>query len=332
MIDIGRCLGLPIALATLLLAPVASAAVSAQQIAAAEATAAGASCKAASSFYWEVGDKSGVGASGVQGLLAKKGSTAVSIDSGSKLLFAAYVVQYRRGAENLSPAEIAYLRMQQGYTKNQCVGGGDVLGCFKEFSNNVQSSTNVGKFYYSGGQLQALAAIGLDQVLSNATDAALADTVSSTLGLPANTLSFSTPTVAGGAIIAPSAYGAWLRQILSGSLSISRALGLDAICTSTASNAAGVPACPAAAYAPPIPGGQVWQYSFGHWVEKDPDSAAGDGAFSSPGESGFYPWIDSTRSYYGIVSRSGTVSRTAYESAVLCGQAIRKAFISGVGQ
>ena len=40
-------------------------------------------------------------------------------------------------------------------------------------------------------------------------------------------------------------------------------------------------------------------------MEDDP-AVHGDGAFSSPGAFGFYPWIDSSKSYYGIISRQQT--------------------------
>jgi hypothetical protein len=317
---------------SLLCAPATLAAVGAQQIAAAQATAAGTSCSAAGNFYWEVGDKTGASASGVRGRLAKDGNTAVPIASGSKLLFAAYVVQYRHGAANLSPAEIAYLTMRQGYTRNDCAAGKTVLGCFEQFRNDVQSTKDIGKFYYGGGHMQALASLGLDRTLAGDSGAILADSISAALGIPPNALSYSTPTVASGAVMSPMAYAAVLRQILAGDLLMSQALGVDAVCTSTATDASGKPLCPSAVYTPPGPDHQVWQYSLGHWVEKDPDSGAGDGAFSSPGEHGFYPWIDASRSYYGVVSRSSAFSPVAYQSAILCGQAIRKAFVSGTPQ
>jgi hypothetical protein len=61
------------------------------------------------------------------------------------------------------------------------------------------------------------------------------------------------------------------------------------------------------------------------------DDAAGDGSFSSPGAFGFYPWIDAARKHYGIVARY-ELSSDAYLHSVLCGQPIRKAFLSGVPQ
>ena len=51
----------------------------------------------------------------------------------------------------------------------------------------------------------------------------------------------------------------------------------------------------------PVPSTESWHYSIGHWVEDDP--AVGDGAFSSAGAFGFYPWIDASKTYYGVLAR-----------------------------
>jgi hypothetical protein len=73
---------------------------------------------------------------------------------------------------------------------------------------------------------------------------------------------------------------------------------------------------------------EAWHFSIGHWVEDNP-ATNGDGAFSGAGSFGFYPWIDSTKSYYGIVSRNEQYG--AYPS-VQCGRLIRRAFITGIEQ
>jgi hypothetical protein len=70
-----------------------------------------------------------------------------------------------------------------------------------------------------------------------------------------------------------------------------------------------------------------WHYSWGHWVEDDP--ALGDGAFSSPGRTGFYPWVNATRTSYGVLARDGASSS---QDSRLCGSAIRKAWATGVAQ
>jgi hypothetical protein len=80
-----------------------------------------------------------------------------------------------------------------------------------------------------------------------------------------------------------------------------------------------------AAYSP-VPSTETWHYSLGHWVEDDP--IVGDGAFSSAGSFGFYPWIDATKTNYGIVARSAQQGQ-GYASAQ-CGRLIRKAWTTGV--
>src|SRR5690606_17686590 len=103
-------------------------------------------------------------------------------------------------------------------------------------------------------------------------------------------------------------------------------LGHNPVCTD--------PSSCATALSSPAP--EKWHYSLGHWVEDDPTT--GDGAFSSPGAFGFYPWIDSSKTYYGILSRydlanSGNPAATSsYWKSVLCGRLIRKAWISGEAQ
>jgi hypothetical protein len=52
----------------------------------------------------------------------------------------------------------------------------------------------------------------------------------------------------------------------------------------------------------------------------------GDGAFSSPGTYGFYPWVDATRTIYGVLGREAP-SGQGYPSAV-CGRLIRRAWVT----
>ena len=85
-------------------------------------------------------------------------------------------------------------------------------------------------------------------------------------------------------------------------------------------------ACPTAVYSPsPL----AWHYSYAHWVEDEPTT--GDGAFSSPGAFGFYPWIDATKTYYGILARA-VVGGGAYLESAMCGRLLRKAFVTGTAQ
>lgn len=58
----------------------------------------------------------------------------------------------------------------------------------------------------------------------------------------------------------------------------------------------------------------------------------GDGAFSSGGAFGFYPWVDATRTSYGVLARQAPFTgHNGYDSAV-CGRAIRKAWVTRTAQ
>ena len=103
-------------------------------------------------------------------------------------------------------------------------------------------------------------------------------------------------------------------------MKIGSLLGTDAVCTLP-----GSPGCNAADS--PIP--KPWHYSLGHWVEDDAD---GDGAFSSAGALGFYPWVSKERTLYGIIARDNTsLDQEGYQSAQ-CGGLVRKAWVTGTAQ
>lgn len=149
-------------------------------------------------------------------------------------------------------------------------------------------------------------------------NAALAAEIGAQIG-PEITISYNQPQLAGGADMSASEYAKMLRKILGGQLEMKNALGTHPVCVDPAS-------CPDAISAP-SPQGEKWHDSVGHWVEDDP--TVGDGAFSSPGAFGFYPWVDKTKTLYGIVAR---VSPTGAITSVKCGRLIRKAFVTGVAQ
>ncbi len=287
-----------------------------------------AACTAIAPFYWEIGDGSGAIVSGSTGTGVIKATTSLNIASASKLWWGAYVVE--RFASDPSQIDRAAMEMQSGRTNfGTCTGASTVADCCAKTGLAGSASTNcdviagdVGYFYYSGGHFEGYAQqLGL----GSADDAALASAYTSVLGAdlaPA----FTQPQPAGGMKMSASDYARFLRKILSGGLAIHDHLGGDAVCTLPGS-------CATAHYSPsPL----AWHYSYGHWVEDEPGT--GDGAFSSPGKFGFYPWIDATKHYYGIVAREdlsagdGTAAGAPYYKSVLCGRAIRKAFFSGVAQ
>jgi len=135
-------------------------------------------------------------------------------------------------------------------------------------------------------------------------------------------LTYSQPQPAGGGISSADDYARYLRKLLAGSLRMGAALGTNAVCTNPTT-------CPAGQAAnTPIPSNESWHYSVGHWVEDDP--VVGDGAFSSPGAFGFYPWVDASKSWYGVLARRDSAGGGV--DSVYCGRLIRKAWVTGVAQ
>ncbi len=285
--------------------------------AAKEASEKSAECNAIGSFYWEVGDAKGPIVSGSTGAKTYTASAAIPIASASKFLWAAYVVE--RFKSNVAGIDMAAMTMRSGYTSfASCIGTLTVTGCLNKNANGTHNAADDGFFTYGGGHFQKYA---VDLGLGPKTNATLAAEIASLLGADLN-IAFVTPQPAGGVNMAPGDYGHFLRKILDGTLSLRQHLGEGAVCTLSS-------ACPQA-HESPAP--EAWHYSYGHWVEDDPST--GDGAFSSPGLFGFYPWIASTKDLYGIIARhattglSGPAADTAYWKSVLCGRTIRKAFIA----
>lgn len=285
-----------------------------------------AACTAIQPFYWEIGNQTEALASGSVGGRTYTANTLMPIASASKWIFGAYVVQARQG--QLSDEDIAALTMTAGYTNfsnTSCVrilpGRRDsetVGDCFhtdnpKGGNNSDYDANSLGKFYYNGGHFQKLA---IDIGLGADNNAALQRDVQMYLGTDV-VFTYGSPQLAGGVNTSANNYAVFLRKILNKQLYISDLLGTHAVCTNPKT-------CATALYTP-VPADLSWNYSLGHWVESDP--ASGDGAFSSAGAFGFYPWIDKTKTFYGIVARKDS-SGSGHDSAV-CGGLIRKAWMSG---
>jgi hypothetical protein len=238
----------------------------------------------------------------------------MALASATKWLFGAYVVEKRAGT--LSAEDVRHLTFRSGYTNfSICLQGQTVDGCLAFPASNGQYSADTdGRFFYGGGHMQKLGSlIGLGHMgngeLATEFRAVLGDDVP---------ISFNQPQLAGGAESTPAAYTRFLRRMLAGQLRLGAQLGSNAVCTNPDT-------CPNA-LATPVPRTESWSYSLGHWVETDP--VVGDGAFNSAGAFGFYPWIDATRSSYGVLARQAAAG-SGIESAN-CGRLIRKAWVTGV--
>ncbi|MGC3982354.1 MAG: hypothetical protein QM808_13980 [Steroidobacteraceae bacterium] len=304
---------------------------SAQRVQAATATAQNnAACSAIQPFYWEVGDKAGALASASVGGNTPNANTTMLIASASKWMFGAYVVELRAG--QLTADDIAALTMRTGYTHlnySRCLTTATVGECssaahlLDAYSNDSLEPNYVGKFYYNGGHFQKYAASTLG--LAGNINATLKTSIANQIGLDFS-FAYDSPQLAAGISTSAADYAFFLRKILNNQLRMYSALGSNAVCTNPT-------VCPTAAVSTPIPTTESWHYSLGHWVEDD--ASVGDGAFSSPGAFGFYPWIDAGKTYYGIVARyavPGLIGDSVAVDSVNCGRLIRKAWTSGAQQ
>lgn len=294
-----------------------------QRAAAASATAGSTvnACNAVRPFYWEVGTASGSKASGSvrssTSSVSYAASTTMAVASASKWLYGAYVVQKRGGQPTVEDRKS--LSMRAGYVSFQtCLATQTVDSCLAMGNNGDYTAATDGRYFYNGGHMQKHAS----QMGLGAMDArALAAEFRSQLGSDVP-LTMAQPRPEGAFVMTPAAYATVLRKMLSGSLRIGGLLGTDAACASP--RTCGLQQ----AIASPVQDDEVFHYSLGHWIEDDP--GLGDGAFSSAGAYGFYPWINAAKSHYGIVARVDKTSESAGWASMLCGRLIRKAFASGV--
>jgi hypothetical protein len=265
-------------------------------------------CKALGDFYWEIGDATGVLGSGQVGSSYSAG-TDIKIASASKWIFGAWFLQ-KYGQPNAQ--QLAELEMQSGLTSFnpfKCVFTRKVEGCFSAGSNSLLKVQDVGHFSYGGGHSQKLA---LELGLGGLSSDELTQAIMGPLGLSG--LSYNHPQLAGGLEGTPEAYAAFLRKVVSGQLKMKQYLGYAPVCTLPG-------ACPNAVYSPAK---EAWHYSINHWIEDGPGD---DGAFSSPGAFGFYPWIAADKATYGVLARE-KMSSDAYLRSAECGARIRRAWFS----
>jgi hypothetical protein len=276
-------------------------------------------CNAIRPFYWEVGDASGALASGSVNsgdpTRVYAAGTRLSIASASKWFYSTYFLQRTGGA--LSASDVKFFNFQSGYTSRgfACLPTQTVQECVDLGSNGSYNADDDGTFSYGGAHMEKHASLN---GLGSMNNTMLAAEIRSQVGNEID-LGYSSPQLAGGMVTTASDYAALLRKVLRGELKMHDALGTHPVCTNPRT-------CANAAFAPSPPG-ESWHYSIGHWVEDDPE--VGDGAFSSPGAFGFYPWIDRTKTNYGVLARSA--ANGAIES-VYCGRLIRKAWTTATPQ
>jgi CubicO group peptidase (beta-lactamase class C family) len=241
------------------------------------------------------------------------------IASSSKWIYSTYVLQ-KLGS--VRPSDVPFLHFTSGYvyppanvTKEAVCGLTETVGeCAAPVT---QSPAATGNFYYSAGHFQYHAANVMG--LASLDAAALTTEITSQVG----TFDFRylQTNLAGGLNASATGYAGFLRRMLSGDFVMLSLLDSNKVCASAA--------CAAGLVLSPAPANESWNYSLGHWVEDDP--VVGDHAFSSAGALGFYPWIDSTKTWYGVLARRAPI--LAGNQGVLslsCGRLIRQAWVSGV--
>lgn len=271
-------------------------------------------CTAVRPFYWEIGDAQQrlAGGSVGTGLMSIEAGSQLPVASASKWIYAAYVLERRAGQPTAE--DIQFLNFRSGFTQfppNGCQAQDTVASCLARDNHAVKTPAHEGYFYYGGGHMQkhaSLPSMGLGALDNTGLAAELRRWLGQDI-----VLSYLQPQPAGGLRMTARDYATFLRKLLGGQLRMSAWLGAKAVCTSPTR-------CSQALYTP-VPATQSWHYGLGHWIEDDP---AGDGAFSSAGAFGFYPWIDAQRTHYGVLARFDAGGAGGDSSA--CGAAIRKAW------
>lgn len=283
-------------------------------------------CAAIAPFWWEVGDATGRLAGGS---VTKPGSalryeadTEMAVASASKWLYGAYVVERRQGQP--TALDVQFLNFQAGYTSfgfSGCEPGDTVASCVARGDNGRPTPAHVDRFYYNGGHMQKHADLAGPQGmgLGALDNASLAAELHRVLGSDL-ALSYVQPQLAGGVRTSANGYAAFLRKLLRGDLKLGAQLGSRPVCTNPGT-------CATALYTPVE--GADWHYSLGHWVEDDA-RRGDDGAFSSAGAFGFYPWIAADKRFYGVVAR--VAAGGSGNESQACGALIRRAWVRAQAQ
>lgn len=301
----------------------------AQRLTAARLTAEkSAHCVDAQPFYWEIGNGREPLAGGSVGSNGPSRDTPMAIASASKWIYAAYVAERRQGLP--TDQDWDFLHFTSGYTNfHICRPGQSVAACQESLINGrgKQNPATTGKFDYSGGHMEKHAVLmGLGSMGPEALAATVRQTLAPVLGADWR-FDYIQAQPAGGGKTTPGQYARFLRATLSDQLQLGHLLGQNKVCTNPT-------VCPNQSIKTPIPLSEAWNYSFGHWVEDDPQ--VGDHAFSSPGAFGFYPWISADKRFYGMVAReerhglmTGDPSDRPAIASVACGREIRAAWTDG---
>ncbi len=259
-------------------------------------------------FYWEIGNKSRVLASGSVRTPTLGANDNYSFASASKWVFGAYALE-KLGSVDATQRK--FLNMSSGYNSmtSRCNQTETVGQCSTRTGVGVYTPASDGTFWYQSAHFEQFANTTLG--LGAKPNGGLALEYSNVLGL--TDVHFSQPLLAGGMFGTPTMYRSFLLKLLNNQLALSSLLGQDSIPASV----------PLGITHTPAPSDEAWRYSYGHWVEED-------GTCSSGGAWGFYPWISADKKLYGMVCHNddpGTGDGVDLIS-VYTGRAIRNAWIN----
>lgn len=153
------------------------------------------------------------------------------IASASKWPFAAYVVQREHG--RLTPQQISMLGFTSGYTRLRfCFRWQTVDGCLRRLGYGDRIDSEIGKFHYSSGHMQHLAAqLGLGAAVRGE----LGDNIH---------FVYTQPQPAGSMAMNAASYARFLRGMMDGRLLLGRLLDADAASRSAPLGSAAQPRCP----------------------------------------------------------------------------------------
>ncbi|HET8708175.1 MAG TPA: hypothetical protein VFM46_17850, partial [Pseudomonadales bacterium] len=238
-------------------------------------------------------------------------NSVFQLASASKLAFATYAME-RIKSPNTD--QLQKMQMSAGYGRfnpTLCPVMNSVASCFNAGKNSTLLKGEIGLFHYGDGHDNKLA---IDLGMGDMGPRKLTEEIQSVLGED-TTFSYAFPDVVGGMQATPAGYGNFMRKLLSGKFVMSSYLGSYPVCTQPKTCSTSVR----------TPLNRAMHYSLNHWVEDDPQ---GDGAFSSIGLYGFYPWISADKQFYGILAMQG-VPRIGVPLGLKCGGAIRKAWMTG---
>jgi hypothetical protein len=271
-------------------------------------------------FYWEIGDRDGMlGAGTVSGTDTPTATQVMAIASSSKWIYSTYVLQKLDG---MGASDLPFLNFTSGSVFPLSKALKEVLCDLSETvgecaADVVVRPDAVGSFHYSAGHFQhhAANAMGLGALRAPGL------TTEITTYVGTFDFVYLQTNLAGGLNSSASGYAGFLRRMLRGEYLMSSRLGTDKVCASSA--------CASGAVLSPAPPDEAWSYSLGHWVEDD--STVGDHAFSSAGALGFYPWIDSSKTWYGVLARrAASPGGNEGVTSLRCGRLIRQAWVTGV--